>query len=81
MASTRCLYLLLLLLLCVQGMGRARLAAGGVDPPVLSMYQQGLISQPTFGLYLLRDSSAPGAGGEMALGGYNKQRVEGDITW
>jgi hypothetical protein len=45
------------------------------------MYQQGLIAQPVFGLYLLRDSSRPGAGGEMALGGYNKQRVAGPMTW
>lgn len=62
-------------------MGRAKLAAGGVDPPVLSMYKQGVLSQPRFGLYLLQDSSVPGAGGEMAIGGYNKQRVEGDLTW
>jgi hypothetical protein len=62
-------------------MGRAKLAAGGVEPPVLSMYRQGVISQPQFGLYLLKDSSKSGAGGEMALGGYNEQRVAGDITW
>lgn len=65
-------------------MGRPKLAAGGVDPPVLSMYKQGVIPQPRFALYLLRDSSSSkaGAGGEMALGGYNPQRAaEGDITW
>lgn len=62
-------------------MGRPKLAAGGVEPPVLSMYRQGVISQPRFALYLLRDASGPGAGGELALGGYNKQRVAGDITW
>lgn len=62
-------------------MGLPKLAAGGVKPPVLSMYQQGTITQPRFGLYLIQDSNRPGAGGEMAIGGYNKQRVAGDLTW
>ena len=48
---------------------------------MLSMYQQGTITQPRFGLYLIQDSNRPGAGGEMAIGGYNKQRVAGDLTW
>ena len=73
------------MLLCctiqLQGMGLPKLAAGDVDPPVLSMFSQGVISQPRFGLYLLGDSSAAGAAGEMALGGINQQRVAGDITW
>jgi hypothetical protein len=64
-------------------MGLPKLAAGGVDRAcaVLSMYQQGTITQPRFGLYLIQDSNRPGDGGEMAIGGYNKQRVAGDLTW
>jgi hypothetical protein len=62
-------------------MGRQKLAAGGVTPLVLSMYQQAVVSKPQFGLYLIRDSSKPGAGGEMALGGYNQQRIAGKLTW
>lgn len=65
----------------VQGMGLPALAAGNVQAPVLSMFQQGLITRPMFGLHLVHNASAEGAGGELTLGGWNVDRVLGEITW
>lgn len=67
--------------LLLQGMGRPALAAGGVQVPVLSMYQQGLIDEPVFGLYLVRNATAGGAGGELTLGSWDSNRVQGALDW
>jgi hypothetical protein len=63
------------------GLGRPALAVAHVQVPLLSMYQQGLIQRPAFGLYLVHNATAAGAGGELALGGWNMDRLQGNITW
>jgi hypothetical protein len=62
-------------------MGLPALAAGGVQLPVLSMLQQGVIDAAVFGLYTVPNASAADAGGELAVGGWNAERVQGNITW
>lgn len=64
-----------------QGMALPALAAGSVQLPVLSMLQQGLIDAPVFGLYTVPDASAAGAGGELTIGGWAADRVQGNLTW
>jgi phytepsin len=63
------------------GMGRPGLAAGNMAPPVAAAAQQGALPAAIFGLWLAHDASAPGRGGEVALGGWNSARTSGDINW
>ncbi|KAF6264401.1 aspartic peptidase domain-containing protein [Scenedesmus sp. NREL 46B-D3] len=65
----------------ILGMGLPALAAGGVQVPVLSLLQQGVVDAPVFGLYTVPNASAAGSGGELALGGWNAARVQGSLTW
>jgi hypothetical protein len=57
------------------------LAAGGLQVPVLSMLQQGVIDAPVFGLYTVPNATAAWAGGELTIGGWNADRVQGNLTW
>lgn len=63
------------------GMGRPALAVGWLQPPMISLVEQGLLAEPVFGLWLSHDPSGPGKGGELALGGWNPARMQGDVHW
>jgi hypothetical protein len=63
------------------GLGRQALAEDGMRPPVQSMADQGQVASPVLGIWVAHDSSGPGRGGEMAFGGWNADRIQGDINW
>ncbi|KAI8467113.1 MAG: aspartic peptidase domain-containing protein [Monoraphidium minutum] len=63
------------------GMGRAALAVGWMQPPLASLAEQGLLPAPVFGLWLSHDPRGGGRGGELALGGWNAARTQGEVHW
>lgn len=63
------------------GMGRPALAVGWMQPPVVSMAEQGRLPAAVFGLWLSHDARGEGRGGELALGGWNAARTQGGVHW
>ncbi|KAF9158267.1 Vacuolar protease A [Actinomortierella ambigua] len=63
------------------GLGYDTISVKGVVPPFYSMVNAGLLDAPQIGFYLSKTAGENGAGGEMTLGGVNKDRFEGDIQW
>lgn len=58
-----------------------RLPSSGTQPPIVSLRDQRQVSQAVFGLWLNHDPREAGKGGELALGGWNTARMQGDIHW
>ncbi|KAG0253870.1 Vacuolar protease A [Actinomortierella ambigua] len=63
------------------GLGYDTISVKGVVPPFYSMVNAGLLDAPQIGFYLSKTPGDNGAGGEMTLGGVNKDRFEGEIQW
>ncbi|KAG0241205.1 Vacuolar protease A [Actinomortierella wolfii] len=63
------------------GLGYDTISVLGVVPPFYSMVDQGLLDEPVFGFYLSGESGENGAGGQMTLGGVDKNHYEGEIQW
>ena len=64
----------------ILGMGFPTIAVTGATPVFNNMIDQGLVEEPVFAFWLNRELGAE-KGGEMTLGGVDKDHYTGNITW
>ncbi|KAJ1663661.1 aspartic proteinase precursor [Coemansia sp. RSA 1813] len=64
----------------ILGLGYDTISVLGVVPPFYHMVNKGLVDDPMFAFYL-SDTNKGGDDGEMTLGGYNKDKFEGELQW
>ncbi|KAJ1864633.1 aspartic proteinase precursor [Coemansia sp. RSA 2703] len=62
------------------GLGYDTISVLKTVPPFYHMVNRGLVKEPMFSFYLT-DNSKTEEEGEMVLGGYNKDRFEGELQW
>ncbi|XP_067626226.1 lysosomal aspartic protease-like [Eurosta solidaginis] len=62
------------------GMGYRQLAVDNVVPPFYHLYMQGLIAEPVFAFYLTRNGTSS-QGGELTLGGIDRNHFIGELTY
>ena len=62
----------------ILGLGFPSISVDNLEPPFVAMVREGLISEPIFAFYL---GQANGQDGELAFGGVDSDKYEGDITW
>ena len=62
----------------IMGMGYSTISVNGIPTPLENMVAQGLIDDPIVSFYL---NHANPYGSEMVLGGYNPDRIQGEINW
>lgn len=62
------------------GMGFRTISVDNVETPFNNMILQKKVPEPVFSFWLNRDASAP-QGGELLLGGIDKNHYEGNITY
>lgn len=64
----------------ILGLAYDSISVDKVVPPIYNAISQGLLDAPQFSFYL-GDSSKSEDGGVCSLGGYDKTKFKGDITW
>jgi len=62
------------------GMGYQEISVDGVVPPFYNMVSQKLVDSPVFSFWLNRNATDPD-GGELLLGGIDKSKYTGDISY
>ena|SRR6478609_7899894 len=67
----------------IMGLGYDTISVNGITPPFYSMIQQKLISEPIFSFWLNRKDAEHGDydGGELVFGGWDKDHIDGEISW
>ncbi|XP_001988893.2 lysosomal aspartic protease isoform X1 [Drosophila grimshawi] len=65
------------------GLGLKEIAIDGIVPPIYNLFQQGLISQPTFSIYLNRTNTGvvDSNGGKLILGPSDQTLYSGCMTY
>ncbi|XP_001357029.2 cathepsin E [Drosophila pseudoobscura] len=63
------------------GLGFRSISIGDVNPPLLNLFEQGLIEAPLFSLILNRNASEPSNGGQLLLGGSDPTLYSGCLTY
>lgn len=64
----------------ILGLAYDTISVNKIVPPIYNAIDQGLLDAPQFAFYL-GDSSKSEDGGVCSLGGYDKSKYTGDITW
>ncbi|KAG2181000.1 hypothetical protein INT43_008582 [Umbelopsis isabellina] len=59
----------------ILGLGFPSISTSGLQPPFHNMMAGGLLDEPVFAMYATKE------GGEIDLGGIDKSRIQGDITY
>ncbi|EDV57350.1 aspartic proteinase A1 [Drosophila erecta] len=65
----------------ILGLGLVQIALGGVKTPLENMWDQGLIDEPVFSLYVNRNASDASNGGFLLLGGSDPTLYQGCLTY
>ncbi|KAI9500996.1 aspartic peptidase domain-containing protein [Coemansia spiralis] len=61
----------------VFGLGFPKLSRIQAEPPIYTMFQQGILDKPVFSFWVREGKNGQHAGGEVVLGGANPARYEG----
>jgi cathepsin D len=64
----------------ILGFGFPEISVNGIEPWFQNAVKQGLVPKPEFAFYLAKDATAS-PGGELVLGGTDKERYTGDFTY
>lgn len=65
----------------ILGLAYDTISVDKVVPPIYNAIDQGLLDDPQFAFYLGDTSKSEEDGGVCSLGGYDKSKFTGDITW
>ncbi|GAB5589502.1 aspartic proteinase precursor [Umbelopsis nana] len=65
----------------ILGLGYDRISVKGVVPPFYNIVNRKLVDKPVFSFWLNDDSDGEENGGEMIIGGVDKNHYSGDIHW
>jgi len=65
----------------ILGLGYPSLAKNQANPPLFSMMANNQLDEPVFGVYMTKTKQQGANGGKMTLGGYDKNLIDGEITY